>query len=194
MLLRQDRFHIHPILCAKIVQGERKTEQTERKMKFTSIFPRCSRFYQKRKELVHFLFPSRSLYYQKIVQGERKRKELVHFLFPSRSLYYQKIVQGERKTEQTERKMKFTSIFPRCSRFYQKRKELVHFSFPEPQPILSHIRNFRKIKNFSKRYYSLRSGTTTSSTTASGFGCDTSFFGLSRWSGNVYATDKLTFK
>ena len=96
MLLRQDRFHIHPILCAKIVQGERK-----------------------RKELVHFLFPSRSLYYQKIVQGERKRKELVHFLFPSRSLYYQKIVQGERKTEQTERKMKFTSIFPRCSRFYQ---------------------------------------------------------------------------
>ena len=122
MLLRQDRFHIHPILCAKIVQGERKTEQTERKIKFTSIFP-------------------------------------------SRSLYYQKIVQGERKTEQTE-----------------------------PQPILSHIRNFRKIKNFSKRYYSLRSGTTTSSTTASGFGCDTSFFGLSRWSGNVYATDKLTFK
>ena len=117
MLLRQDRFHIHPILCAKIVQGE------------------------------------------------RKRKELVHFLFPSRSLSYQKIVQGERKTEQTE-----------------------------PQPILSHIRNFRKIKNFSKRYYSLRSGTTTSSTTASGFGCDTSFFGLSRWSGNVYATDKLTFK
>ena len=117
MLLRQDRFHIHPILCAKIVQGE------------------------------------------------RKRKELVHFLFPNRSLYYQKIVQGERKTEQTE-----------------------------PQPILSHIRNSRKIKNFSKRYYSLRSGTTTSSTTASGFGCDTSFFGLSRWSGNVYATDKLTFK
>lgn len=116
MLLRQDRFHIHPILCAKIVQGE------------------------------------------------RKRKELVHFLFPSRSLYYQKIVQGERKTEQIE-----------------------------PQPILSHIRNSRKIKNFSKRYYSLRSGTTTSSTTASGFGCDTSFFGLSRWSGNVYATDKLTF-
>ena len=107
MLLRQDRFHIHPILCAKIVQGERK-----------------------RKELVHFLFPSRSLYYQKIVQGERKRKELVHFLFPSRSLYYQKIVQGERKTEQTKRKMKFTSIFPRCSRFYQKRKELVHFLFP----------------------------------------------------------------
>ena len=116
MLLRQDRFHIHPILCAKIVQGERKTEQTERKIKFTSIL--CA-----------------------------------------------KIVQGERKTEQTE-----------------------------PQPILSHIRNFRKIKNFSKRYYSLRSGTTTSSTTASGFGCDTSFFGLSRWSGNVYATDKLTFK
>ena len=70
MLLRQDRFHIHPILCAKIVQGE------------------------------------------------RKRKELVHFLFPNRSLSYQKIVQGERKTEQTERKMKFTSIFPRCSRFY----------------------------------------------------------------------------
>mgnify|MGYP000307255789 CR=1 FL=1 len=118
MLLRQDRFHIHPILCAKIVQGERK-----------------------RKELVHFLFPSRSLYYQKIVQGERKteqterkikftsifprcsrfyqkRKELVHFLFPSRSLYYQKIVQGERKTEQTERKMKFTSIFPSRSLYY----------------------------------------------------------------------------
>ena len=168
MLLRQDRFHIHPILCAKIVQGERKTEQTERKIKFTSIFPRCSRFYQ-------------------------KRKELVHFLFPSRSLYYQKIVQGERKTEQTERKIKFTSIFPRCSRF-SKKKGTCSFSFPEPQPILSHIRNFRKIKNYSKRYYSLRSGTTTSSTTASGFGCDTSFFGLSRWSGNVYATDKLTFK
>ena len=93
MLLRQDRFHIHPILCAKIVQGERKTEQTERKIKFTSIFPRCSRFYQ-------------------------KRKELVHFLFPSRSLYYQKIVQGERKTEQTERKMKFTSIFPSRSLYY----------------------------------------------------------------------------
>ena len=70
MLLRQDRFHIHPILCAKIVQGE------------------------------------------------RKRKELVHFLFPNRSLSYQKIVQGERKTEQTERKMKFTSIFPRCSLYY----------------------------------------------------------------------------
>lgn len=70
MLLRQDRFHIHPILCTKIVQGE------------------------------------------------RKRKELVHFLFPSRSLYYQKIVQGERKTEQTERKMKFSSIFPRCSLYY----------------------------------------------------------------------------
>ena len=70
MLLRQDRFHIHPILCAKIVQGE------------------------------------------------RKRKELVHFLFPSRSLYYQKIVQGERKTEQTERKMKFTSIFPSRSLYY----------------------------------------------------------------------------
>ena len=93
MLLRQDRFHIHPILCAKIVQGERKTEQTERKIKFTSIFPRCSRFYQ-------------------------KRKELVHFLFPSRSLYYQKIVQGERKTEQTERKIKFTSIFPSRSLYY----------------------------------------------------------------------------
>ena len=146
MLLRQDRFHIHPILCAKIVQGE------------------------------------------------RKRKELVHFLFPNRSLSYQKIVQGERKTEQTERKMKFTSIFPRRSRFYQKKKGTCSFSFPEPQPILSHIRNFRKIKNYSKRYYSLRSGTTTSSTTASGFGCNTSFFGLSRWSGNVYATDKLTFK
>lgn len=70
MLLRQDRFHIHPILCAKIVQGE------------------------------------------------RKRKELVHFLFPSRSLYYQKIVQGERKTEQTERKIKFTSIFPSRSLYY----------------------------------------------------------------------------
>ena len=70
MLLRQDRFHIHPILCAKIVQGE------------------------------------------------RKRKELVHFLFPNRSLYYQKIVQGERKTEQTERKMKFTSIFPSRSLYY----------------------------------------------------------------------------
>lgn len=93
MLLRQDRFHIHPILCTKIVQGERKTEQTERKIKFTSIFPRCSRFYQ-------------------------KRKELVHFLFPSRSLYYQKIVQGERETEQTERKMKFTSIFPSRSLYY----------------------------------------------------------------------------
>ena len=37
MLLRQDRFHIHPILCAKIVQGERKTEQTERKMGQTEI-------------------------------------------------------------------------------------------------------------------------------------------------------------
>lgn len=93
MLLRQDRFHIHPILCTKIVQGERKTEQTERKIKFTSIFPRCSRFYQ-------------------------KRKELVHFLFPNRSLYYQKIVQGERETEQTERKMKFTSIFPSRSLYY----------------------------------------------------------------------------
>ena len=55
---------------------------------------------------------------------------LLNFVFPSRSLYYQKIVQGERKTEQTKRKMKFTSIFPRCSRFYQKRKNLVHFLFP----------------------------------------------------------------
>ena len=52
MLLRQDRFHIHPILCAKIVQGERKTEQTERKMKFTSIFPRRSRFYPKSKNKI----------------------------------------------------------------------------------------------------------------------------------------------
>ena len=146
MLLRQDRFHIHPILCAKIVQGE------------------------------------------------RKRKELVHYLISSHSLNYQKIVQGERKTEQTERKIKFTSIFPRCRRFYQITKYACLILFFRAQPILSHIRNFRKIKNFSKRYYSLRSGTTTSSTTASGFGCDTSFFGLSRWSGNVYATDKLTFK
>ena len=71
MLLRQDRFHIHPILYAKIVQGERK-----------------------RKELVHFLFPSRSLYYQKIVQGERKTERKIKFtsIFPSRSLYYRKIV------------------------------------------------------------------------------------------------------
>ena len=73
MLLRQDRFHIHPILCAKIVQGERKTEQTERKIKFTSIFPRCSRFYQKRKELVHFLFPSRSLSYLTLEISGRSR-------------------------------------------------------------------------------------------------------------------------
>ena len=84
--------------------------------------------------------------------------------------------------------------FPEVQPVLSKKKGTCSFSFPEPQPILSHIRNFRKIKNFSKRYYSLRSGTTTSSTTASGFGCDTSFFGLSRWSGNVYATDKLTFK
>lgn len=76
MLLRQDRFHIHPILCAKIVQGE------------------------------------------------RKRKELVHFLFPSRSLYYQKIVQGERKTEQTERKIKFTSIFRGAAGFIEKQNKL----------------------------------------------------------------------
>ena len=91
MLLRQDRFHIHPILCAKIVQGERKRKelvhflfpsrslyyqkivQGERKMKFTSIFPRCSRFYQKRKELVHFLFPSRSLYYLTLEISGRSR-------------------------------------------------------------------------------------------------------------------------
>ena len=147
MLLRQDRFHIHPILCAKIVQGE------------------------------------------------RKRKELVHFLFPSRSLYYQKIVQGERETEQTEPQPILSKDCARRAKNRANRaKNEVYFNFSEPQPILSHIRNFRKIKNFSKRYYSLRSGTTTSSTTASGFGCDTSFFGLSRWSGNVYATDKLTFK
>ena len=147
MLLRQDRFHIHPILCAKIVQGE------------------------------------------------RKRKELVHFLFPSRSLYYQKIVQGERETEQTEPQPILSKDSARRAKNRANRaKNEVYFNFSEPQPILSHIRNFRKIKNFSKRYYSLRSGTTTSSTTASGFGCDTSFFGLSRWSGNVYATDKLTFK
>lgn len=50
MLLRQDRFHIHPILCAKIVQGERK-----------------------RKELVHFLFPSRSLYYLTLEISGRSR-------------------------------------------------------------------------------------------------------------------------
>ena len=61
MLLRQDRFHIHPILCAKIVQGERK-----------------------RKELVHFLFPSRSLYYQKIVQGERRAKQ-IYLILPFRT-------------------------------------------------------------------------------------------------------------
>ena len=67
MLLRQDRFHIHPILCAKIVQGERK-----------------------RKELVHFLFPSRSLYYQKIVQGERKTEQT------ERSLYYLTLEISER--------------------------------------------------------------------------------------------------
>ena len=91
MLLRQDRFHIHPILCAKIVQGE------------------------------------------------RKRKELVHFLFPSRSLYYQKIVQGERKTEQTERKIKFTSIFPSRSRFYQKKKGTCSFFFSRAAAyIISH--------------------------------------------------------
>ena len=103
MLLRQDRFHIHPILCAKIVQGERKTEQTERKIKFTSIFPRCSRFYQKRKELVHFLFPRCSRFYQ-------KRKELVHFLFSSRSLYYQKIVQGERKPSKPSRSLYYLTL------------------------------------------------------------------------------------
>ena len=91
MLLRQDRFHIHPILCAKIVQGERKRKelvhflfpnrslsyqkivQGERKMKFTSIFPRCSRFSQKRKELVHFLFPSRSLSYLTLEISGRSR-------------------------------------------------------------------------------------------------------------------------
>lgn len=67
MLLRQDRFHIHPILCAKIVQGERK-----------------------RKELVHFLFPSRSLYYQKIVQPvlSNNKISLLNFVFPSRSRSY----------------------------------------------------------------------------------------------------------
>lgn len=146
MLLRQDRFHIHPILCAKIVQGE------------------------------------------------RKRKELVHFLFPSRSLYYQKIVARRAKNRANRAKNKVYFNFSEVQPVLSKKKGTCSFSFPEPQPILSHIRNFRKIKNFSKRYYSLRSGTTTSSTTASGFGCDTSFFGLSRWSGNVYATDKLTFK
>ena len=89
MLLRQDRFHIHPILCAKIVQGERK-----------------------RKELVHFLFPNRSLSYQKDSARRAKNRanraknevyfnfsevqpvlsnnkiSLLNFLFPSRSLYY----------------------------------------------------------------------------------------------------------
>ena len=146
MLLRQDRFHIHPILCAKIVQGERK-----------------------RKELVHFLFPEP----QPILSKDSARR-------------------AKNRANRAKNEVYFN--FPEVQPVLSKKKESCSFSFPEPQPILSHIRNFRKIKNFSKRYYSLRSGTTTSSTTASGFGCDTSFFGLSRWSGNVYATDKLTFK
>ena len=37
-------------IFAKIVQAERKTVQAERKMKFTSIFPRRSRFYPRAKQ------------------------------------------------------------------------------------------------------------------------------------------------
>ena len=65
MLLRQDRFHIHPILCAKIVQGERKTEQTERKIKFTSIFPRRSRFYPRAKQTCLILLIRGAAYFMR---------------------------------------------------------------------------------------------------------------------------------
>ena len=45
----------------KIVQGEWKTEQAERKMKLASIFPRRRRFYQKEKRLHDFEPPVMSI-------------------------------------------------------------------------------------------------------------------------------------
>lgn len=97
MLLRQDRFHIHPILCAKIVQGERK-----------------------RKELVHFLFPEPQPILSKDSARRAKNRanraknkvyfnfsevqpvlsknkiSLLNFVFPSRSLYYLTLETSER--------------------------------------------------------------------------------------------------
>ncbi|MDY4558483.1 MAG: hypothetical protein SPE09_07475 [Alloprevotella sp.] len=51
---------------------------------------------------LQFSLLSRSLFYQKIVQGERKAKCKANgfaFSLLSRSLFYQKIVQGERKAK-----------------------------------------------------------------------------------------------
>jgi hypothetical protein len=48
---------------------------------------------------------------------------LFDFAHPRRRLSYEKIVQAERKTVQAERKMKFTSIFPRHRRFYARAKQ-----------------------------------------------------------------------
>jgi len=54
---------------------------------------------KKKLKVFYLALPSRSLPYQKVVQGERngKRKNNVFaFTLPNRSLPYQKVVQGER--------------------------------------------------------------------------------------------------
>ena len=70
-----------------------------------------------------------------------KRKVLAQFSFPRCSLTYPKLVQVEGKTAQAEWKMKFASIFPRRSRFYQKSKIKLawNFDFSETQPNLSKV-------------------------------------------------------
>ena len=50
---------------AKIVQAERKTVQAERKMKFTSIFPRRSRFYPRAKQTCLILLIRGAAYFMR---------------------------------------------------------------------------------------------------------------------------------
>ena len=64
------------------MQGERKTKR--------------------KRSFQRFVYPSRSLIYLKLVQGERKRS-FQRFDFPSRSLIYLKLVQGERKKSRRNR-------------------------------------------------------------------------------------------
>ena len=57
--------------------------------------------------------------------------------------------------------MKFTSIFPRCSRFYQKKKGTRSFSFSEPQPILFKlvffiIKGLKNFKDLTPPYHCLK--------------------------------------
>ena len=75
---------------AKLVQGEcrtkRKAVQSERKgykkrKSFYLPFPNCSRLYAKAVGFSFFM-PSRSLTYEKLVQGESNGKKKRRFLFP----------------------------------------------------------------------------------------------------------------